>query len=831
MQITDDMPHCGVTFFPTVSARRKKFRPMTLPQLRDEILRTSRSSKEALPWLKLATFGTKRTPPPENCLRHDANVLAVSGIELDYDRKEMTLDEAIGIAEKAKLRALFYTSASYTDVAPKWRILLPLSKPLLRGAEGSLVERVNALKAERARLVGRVNGLYGGIFDGASFNLSQSYYFGAVNNNPAHRAVITEGDYIDLRPEFDDGAMARPKGNGKDASAVDSEHPLEVAAGELRGLSKHVDAEQALADMEYEGRDGNSIHETQLSVTASLLSSGVPIEDVVERVLQATREAAGPEGRAWDWGPHGKGEEGKIRKLCDSWLRKHPEIGEGEALAPAEGGEAPAAAEEGGEPAAAEVPNEEQGPVWPVLAQEALHGLAGEVVRTIEPHTESDPAAILVQFLVAFGNVIGRGPFVQIEGDKHFTNLFAVVVGESSKSRKGTSGGRVRQIMNGVDEEWTDNCIQSGLSSGEGLIWAIRDDEHGFDKKGNPTVQRGVKDKRLFLDEREFSQVLVVMKREGNTVGRVVRVAWDGHPLKALTKNAKGSVKNPHISVVGHITRDELRTLLDAMLMANGFANRFLYACARRSKELPHGGNLSASALAALSQKISKVVTPLATLAVSEGRIGVKEKKDEDENAEHFDVFGQQQSNGLIEVTMNAPACALWESMYHELTNGPSGALGAICGRAESQTVRLAMLYALLDGKKEIEPVHLRAALAVWKYCEDSARHIFGESIGSAFADELLRVLRENGGMGRMQISNTFQRHQSQEKISAALRLLRDHGLIKPEMRAASRRRQGGGRQVEFWVPVAQGGGQTSQTSQAMRSLVTQSCAYDVGTS
>src|SRR5215469_1277372 len=104
---------------------------------------------------------------------------------------------------------------------------------------------------------------------------------------------------------------------------------------------------------------------------------------------------------------------------------------------------------------------------WPdPLAKEAFHGLAGEIVREIEPRTEADTAAILIQTLVAFGNVIGRGPYYQVEGDRHATNLFAALVGDSSKARKGTSWGRVRQIFKQLDEEWTNERIQGGMSSG-----------------------------------------------------------------------------------------------------------------------------------------------------------------------------------------------------------------------------------------------------------------------------------------------------------------------------------------------------------------------------
>src|SRR5438128_2157582 len=43
------------------------------------------------------------------------------------------------------------------------------------------------------------------------------------------------------------------------------------------------------------------------------------------------------------------------------------------------------------------------------LRAAAFHGLAGEFVRAVDPHTEADPAAMLTQFLAAFGNACGRG--------------------------------------------------------------------------------------------------------------------------------------------------------------------------------------------------------------------------------------------------------------------------------------------------------------------------------------------------------------------------------------------------------------------------------------
>src|SRR5712671_70478 len=67
---------------------------------------------------------------------------------------------------------------------------------------------------------------------------------------------------------------------------------------------------------------------------------------------------------------------------------------------------------------------------WPdPLPSEAYHGLAGEIVRAIEPHTEADPAALLLQLLAGFGSIVGRKPHFRAEADRHYLNLFVVLVG------------------------------------------------------------------------------------------------------------------------------------------------------------------------------------------------------------------------------------------------------------------------------------------------------------------------------------------------------------------------------------------------------------------
>jgi hypothetical protein len=132
-------------------------------------------------------------------------------------------------------------------------------------------------------------------------------------------------------------------------------------------------------------------------------------------------------------------------------------------------------------------------PPWPdPPGAEAFHGLAGDTVREIEPHSEAAPVALLVQLLTAFGNRIGRTAHFKAEGDTHYLNLFVVLVGRTAFGRKGSSWGRVRQVLEQVEPEWLAKRVQGGLASGEGMVYAIRDEVKGRNHQGQGRPHRGL---------------------------------------------------------------------------------------------------------------------------------------------------------------------------------------------------------------------------------------------------------------------------------------------------------------------------------------------------
>jgi hypothetical protein len=245
-----------VTFFPNKSAQSQHCIALTLPQLAEQIQLKTGPSKLELPWLKLAVFGDKRSN--KNCLRTNANLEQITGIEVEHDKGEIGFDTAIATLRTAKLRALVYTSPSYVPaVKERWRILLPLTSKLS--------------PEERALLVARVNGLFDGKLAPESFDLSRSFLYGSVNANPAHRVEVINGDFIDLRNDLDQGAIGRPP-TGKEAKP----NPAFVGASGQRGEGGseggHTDAE--IMTLLERSRHEHEWHNAMLSATASMVGRG-----------------------------------------------------------------------------------------------------------------------------------------------------------------------------------------------------------------------------------------------------------------------------------------------------------------------------------------------------------------------------------------------------------------------------------------------------------------------------------------------------------------------------------------------------------------------------
>ena len=260
----------AITVFASAGATRKAEEQTTLSALADRIRATQAPTKSQLPWLKLARFGGTRTD--KNSLRHDANVDAITGVEVDYDGGVVTLDEAEDLLLKSGVLTLLYTSPSHTADAPRWRVLCPTS--------------VELPPARRTPLMGRLNGVLRGAASSESWTLSQSYFFGRVGNNPAHDVRLIPGSPIDLLDELDRGwqgkAETKAGADPRDAGLPPRSGPIDEQA-----LIQQIIA-------------GDSYHAASVRLLGRWARDGVPMMEARSR-LQAAMEAVPEPARDNRW--------------------------------------------------------------------------------------------------------------------------------------------------------------------------------------------------------------------------------------------------------------------------------------------------------------------------------------------------------------------------------------------------------------------------------------------------------------------------------------------------------------------------------------------------
>lgn len=390
---------------------------------------------------------------------------------------------------------------------------------------------------------------------------------------------------------------------------------------------------------------------------------------------------------------------------------------------------------------------------WPAPPQAAVyHGLAGEIVSTIAPETEADPVAILSQLLVAFGAAVGRGAWFQVEATRHHPNQFLVLIGDSARARKGSSWDHVHRLITTADTT-IGARILTGLSSGEGLIHSVRD----------PAGQDpGASDQRLLVIEPEFVSVLKNVSREISTLSPTLRSAWDGRPLAILTRTAPARATGAHISVIGHITATELRHHINPVELANGLLNRFLLLGCRRVRLLPEGGNPDPLKRTGLDRR-------LATTLTTAQRAG--------------------------QLRLSTPARSAWTDAYQKLAQPQPGIAGAISARAEAHTIRLALIYALLDNTRQIQPAHLTAALALFDYALRSAAWALERTTGDPLARQIHAALTHTpDGLTRTQLRDLLHRNPTTIQLDQALAALAHDGKI------TSSRVLTNGRPAELWT-------------------------------
>lgn len=387
---------------------------------------------------------------------------------------------------------------------------------------------------------------------------------------------------------------------------------------------------------------------------------------------------------------------------------------------------------------AAEVEWDEQRP-WPMLDPAAYYGLAGEIVRALEPETEADPAALLFTVLALAGNMAGKNTCARVHDDDHPPRLFVVIVGGSMTGAKGTGYAALRPFLRAADAQYLETRVQGGFGSGEAIVSELQP------KDGLPF------DPRLLILETEYARLLAINGRDASTTSMMIRQAWDGNKLEARRSKDKAIASNHHISCLAHITPDELRARLTENDTTNGFGNRFLYCASRRSKQLPFGGHVAPSLVGHFGRRLRAAT---------------------------------DRAFGRSTISFASSACDVW-SQFYRAEPERAGLVGSLVARAHPQKLRLAVTYAILDEEADsIEPAHVLAAEACWRYSVATVEYIFGNLRGDVVQDRLLSALRDAypAGFTGAEQAALFGRNLKAGQLLAARNVLEHDGFIRREV-------------------------------------------------
>ncbi len=345
-------------------------------------------------------------------------------------------------------------------------------------------------------------------------------------------------------------------------------------------------------------------------------------------------------------------------------------------------------------------------------AEDAYYGPLGELAKRLTPCIPINVLAFYCQLLVAIGVVVGRRARARYIADEHHANLFLITVGKTGAG-KGTSWNVVKTIATKVDSLFP-KLARSDSASAPGLIKLVRDASE--EQRGRTTVRDpGVKDKRCLVVFEEMDAFVTAVCRQGSTLGELCRQAWDG---RTLENNAKDSARatEPHISLICHVTPCSFQ---DALLklgkksLTNGFLNRFLVVPLERVRQIHRSQELPA--LDDLIERIAAAINQLG--AANDSAEPVVLEWSPEAHAE-WDAFSEAIDNG------------------HPFLEGMEG----VTGRLKPMVMRLAMLYAVLDGETQMSLKHLIPAKALCLQLIEANRSVFTGSSKAGMKSLLSRL-------------------------------------------------------------------------------------------
>ena len=320
--------------------------------------------------------------------------------------------------------------------------------------------------------------------------------------------------------------------------------------------------------------------------------------------------------------------------------------------------------------------------------------LCNEYIDIMTDVTEAPASYHFFTFMTVVGMSLNRNVYVKLGLDRVYPNLWTMIVGQTGRARKSSTIKKGRDLLFRIAP---DIQILSSMATWEGLLLAMSRKEEEPDLKCEKTI----------VCMSEFDSLLKRSRNEA--IAHLIPNLCDLYDCPDDAKNStKGSpivVKNPFLSIIAGIQPEILEKSFQAGDVNGGFAGRFIYVYDVSDKEIPFP----------IWNKQTEYNVLIQNLAYIKSKNCVEK-----------------------EITMYSAFRTIWDAFYHEYRtpNGDPALLLQLNDRMQNHVLKMAMIFAVLDGESEIKEYHLTDAINIGYWLMNNNRKLFG-MLGASDAEKL----------------------------------------------------------------------------------------------
>jgi hypothetical protein len=345
------------------------------------------------------------------------------------------------------------------------------------------------------------------------------------------------------------------------------------------------------------------------------------------------------------------------------------------------------------------------------VSDEAFSPWFREYRDLMRPTTEASDDYHLAASLVMAGLTIGRRAWVY-HGARLFGNLYAVLVGDTGRTRKSTAINRAAAFfaLHNPGSEWSRSLeMLDGLSSAEGLL------DH---MAANPT---------LLVTEEEFTNIMHKGRQSAteNLLPTLTRL-WDARDSHSLrTRSNPIHVDLPTLGLLSATTPQSLSDDVGERQLQSGFANRILFVYGYGKPRIANPPMFDHQKALVLLTRFRENIRALR------------------QPTQQFTVTNRVER--------------LWEPIYDHIyeTDYPTQAAAHMAQRIQDNIFKVALIHAVANGDEVIDEQHFLPAKAfVMTAFANVSEHAatWGATDEAKLANAVLDALADSGPMTRAEL-------------------------------------------------------------------------------